>query len=679
MDPLGKKRRTGAALLELGRRDSHVTQNGITTMLKVLNRDGLPKASSRPTIYRERKKFAATRTPYGAIVQDRELHLTTGERLKVGIQHPMAFTRHCFDECVGFRNMIDAAVRTHGLDRPWRLLLYNDGVTPQDSASSHDKRKLINIYWSLAEFGLAALSSEEAWSVLTVLRTSKVEEYNGGLSRFTGEVLEREFADWEARGVELPNVGTLRAKLWCFVSDEPALKDFFLHKGHAGMLPCCLCWNVILHRFYDAAVHPAPYVSTTCFDWTAFRRHTDESLRTLFLDLSAKFGNVDDDQFEELCLAAGLNYSDHSLLRNEAVRPPSQMMYDYAHTYVVGGLIDTEFGMAMKELKRAKAPTTYEALYAFITQFRFPARQSINAKKLFDAAAIRSHLAANAFKSTASELLTLAPVVNFYMTTVAARQGILLPIVRSLVAGFDALSLLQTVRHGCVTPDVLRDGIRNHLELFKTAYGDAHVRPKHHYACHLARMLELFGTLVSCLAMERLHKVAKRYVAPRRNTTGYELCTLEDVTLQQFHDRQADFLAVNCLVEGHELHAQNSLNKALLQMYPLEPKPLVARILATSYGQVALEDVVFYTVGGIRCCGQVKLHVELPAYKATGVHVVSFIEQWEQIPSPDLEPLARRYKVNANAKPYDSTTILGALTYSVSAGIATVLLPPLFR
>ena len=397
------------------------------------------------------------------------------------------------------------------------------------------------------------------------------------------------------------------------------------------------------------------------------------------MDLSAKFGNVDADQFDELCLAAGLNYSDFSLLRNEAVRPPSQMMYDWAHTYVIGGLIDTEFGMAMKELKRVKAPTTYEALHAFIKQFRFPSRQSINVKKLFDAAAIRSHLAANAFKSTASELLTLAPVVSFYMTTVAARQGVLLPIVHSLMAGFDALSLLQTVRHGCVPADVLTDAIRKHLELFKTAYCVGDVRPKHHYACHLPTMLDHFGMLVSCLAMERVHKVAKRYVAPRRNTTGYELCTLEDVTLQQFHDRQADFLGVNCLVEGHELHAQNSLNKALLQMYPLEPKPLVARILTTSYGRVALEDVVFYTVGGIRCCGQVKLHVELPAYTPMGVHLASFIEQWERIPSPELEPLAWRYKVNANAKPYDSVAILGALTYSVSAGIATVLVPPLFR
>ena len=71
--------------------------------------------------------------------------------------------------------------------------------------------------------------------------------------------------------------------------------------------------------------------------------------------------------------------------------------------------------------------------------------------------------------------------------------------------------------------------------------------------------------------------------------------------------------------------------------------------------------------------------VKQTAYKDMGVHIVSFIEQWERIPSPEFEPLACRYKVNANAKPYDSSAILGALTYSVSAGIATVLLPPLFR
>jgi hypothetical protein len=85
---------------------------------------------------------------------------------------------------------------------------------------------------------------------------------------------------------------------------------------------------------------------------------------------------------------------------------------------------------------------------------------------------------------------------------------------------------------------------------------------------------------------------------------------------------------------------------------------------------------VFFLVGGERRCGQVKLHFKLPAYE--NAHV-SFIESWERIPTPEFEPSAHRYKAVANAKPYDSSTILGALTYSVASGVATVLVPPLFR
>ncbi len=90
-------------------------------------------------------------------------------------------------------------------------------------------------------------------------------------------------------------------------------------------------------------------------------------------------------------------------------------------------------------------------------------RHQFNVNKLVDATAIRSHLVgAGAFKSTASELLTLAPVVAFYLATVALPHGFHLSVVTSMMAAFDALSLLQTVRHGCVTPEALRGVITRH-------------------------------------------------------------------------------------------------------------------------------------------------------------------------------------------------------------------------
>ena len=149
-------------------------------------------------------------------------------------------------------------------------------------------------------------------------------------------------------------------------------------------------------------------------------------------------------------------------------------------------------------------------------------------EKLFDAAAIRSHTAAVAFKANASDIMSLAPAMNFFLTRVTREQGFSLPQVMSLIACIDVLELLMCVRHNVVQPDTLKTALLRHLRLYKAAYGDDACRPKHHYALHLWKMLRDFGTLISCLTMERLHKIPKRYVTNRRNTTSYELGTIED-------------------------------------------------------------------------------------------------------------------------------------------------------
>jgi hypothetical protein len=122
----------------------------------------------------------------------------------------------------------------------------------------------------------------------------------------------------------------------------------------------------------------------------------------------------------------------------------------------------------------------------------WPQRLSPPLEKLFDAKAPTSHSEADSFKSTASELMTLAPAISFYMVNVAMNHGACIPQVRSLIAAIDTLELLMVVRKGCVEPSVLRASIEQHLRLYKAAYGEDSFRPKHHYSYHLWRMLELF-------------------------------------------------------------------------------------------------------------------------------------------------------------------------------------------
>lgn len=527
-------KRKGAALNDLGR-DSHVTQSGIVKLFDAVVRDGIPDHYSRTTQYRHRKKFAESATPHGKLIMHDTLHLRDGSTVTIGVQNPMAAVYKSWTDCDGFRAMMQSAIAQYGVDKQWRLILYNDGVTPQDSASSHDQRKLVSVYWAFREYGDQALMSEESWGILATIRQTVLSKYEGGLSRFTAHALNKYFFNTEGgtadlgAGVQMPDGSMLTAKLWACVADEPALKDFFLFKGHAGLLPCILCKNVILQRNFDPTVHRHPFVNTACTNWDAFQPHTDASIRGLFLHLAdAHTRGVRGPLLDEMQVTTGLNYNVFSLVAQPHVHVASQLMFDWPHCYCVGGLVDREIGQCMASLSAARSPTTYAVLGGFLKQWTWPRRLSPPLNKLFDAKAASSHWEAGSFKSTASELMTLAPAISFYMVNVAMPHGIAIPQVRSLIAAIDTLELLMVVRKGCVEPSVLRASIERHLNLYKEAYGEDSFRPKHHYSYHLWRMLDHFGILISCLHLERLHKIPKRYVANRRNTTSYELGTIED-------------------------------------------------------------------------------------------------------------------------------------------------------
>lgn len=671
----------GAPLLDLGR-ESHVSQSGIAKLLQAVTKDGIPEHFSRATQYRRRKEFAATSTPHGRVIVTEVLQTKTGD-FPVGIQNPMPIIHHSLSECAGFRTLFCESARANPLSEPWHIILYNDGITPQDSASSHDKRKLVSFYWSFREFGQRALCTEEAWFILATVRLCVLNKYDGGLSRFVRVCLAKYFfntsggCNFKDPGMTLTTgdvTGTLRAVLWCFVADEPALKDFFWNKGHAGLLPCVLCSNVLLHSLYDSTVHIG-CVSTACTNFEAFKRHTDASIRALHHDLANKSTTMTIGDFKEAEISCGFNYSEHCLIADPNVAVASQCMFDWPHTYAVGGIADVEFGTAMVMLRRLRSPTTYAVIGAFVAQWTFPARQRPNCSKLFDVSAASSHHAACAFKSNASDLLSLAPVLSFYFRYVALAQGFATDVVQSLIAAFDVLALLQCIRYGVVTPDTLRETVERHLNLYKTAYGEDAFRPKHHYASHLWLMLKVFGMLVSCLTLERLHKIPKRYVKERRNTKSYEVGTVEDATLKQLFDRREEWLAVDCLVGAHAPPSRQFIARALKELYPSAKSRTIAARLATKFGQVTVNDVVFYTVDGVRWCGKVCLHFCIDG------HTSSVIQRWESAPLIGVAVGADvvRFKVVADARRYPSTCIDTAVVYSVVGEYATVLVPPLFR
>ena len=62
---------------------------------------------------------------------------------------------------------------------PWSIVIYADGITPQDPLSKTDERKIDTVYWSFLEFA-DALVHEEVWLVLTCARTNELKKIDGG-------------------------------------------------------------------------------------------------------------------------------------------------------------------------------------------------------------------------------------------------------------------------------------------------------------------------------------------------------------------------------------------------------------------------------------------------------------------------------------------------------------------
>ena len=184
MEPRLKKRK-GVDVLRLGRGRSFATQSAISELCRAVEKDGLPECYSRKAQSRSLKNFTNQQTPDGPLMAP---FVVGGVALAVQCPGPMMY--YCAEHCSGFASLLAEAVARHGSDDPWDLIVYADGVSPEDTLSKNDKRKFWAIYWSFQQFGHEALGTEEPWFTLAIVRETELSKLDGGLSHFLGALLD---------------------------------------------------------------------------------------------------------------------------------------------------------------------------------------------------------------------------------------------------------------------------------------------------------------------------------------------------------------------------------------------------------------------------------------------------------------------------------------------------------
>ena len=341
---------------------------------------------------------------------------------------------------------------------------------------------------------------------------------------------------------------TIFADIRVILADIPALKDCLHCKGHGAHKCCPLCINACNHKQVNPYhLQSAFFKTITCFDWATFEKHTDQSL----IDTMQRITNYHDqrlanrltqEKYEEYERIHGWSWSYFNVITNERmrVRVASCVMYDWAHVYVNDGIADIEMGQCMKALHLSMPRTSYTECGQYCDSFTFPKSRG-SPTHVFNDASNRNNLKKEAFTSSASEFLTLAPIVYRYLKKVALPRNQSVPQVMSLIACLDVVMIWMAVQVGCVTPLKLNEKILAQLVLYKAAYGDDGVRPKQHYALHLGHMLERFGFLLSTFTHERKHRLVKRYTRDRCKLQNWERNALEEVTCHQIWELSLPF------------------------------------------------------------------------------------------------------------------------------------------
>ena len=686
-EPSKKKPKAGANVLHMGK-EKFVSMSGIESLLNDVKKNGLPEHFSRKFQYNERKRFCHERTKYGPIVENLEVNLKGGKTTTIGVQNPMAMLFKACQTSQTLSNIMVERLAAHS--PPWNIILYADGVSPSDGLTKHDRRKAVAFYWSFKEFGLAILHLEEVWfCVCSCRQYSIINQIDGGVSSLTRTMLEKLFFNdashhFEKSGMILQLYGEEKAtvpftaKLGVLLMDMLALAELLLWKGHGGFKMCVCDKNVGLRSLME----PNPegsgsLIPHTCLEIEKIIPHTDQSISAGISRLADLNGELEraatpkakskaKAKLQEAELVHGYNFNKNSLLMSATlnIHLISILMLDWMHIYLVGGLLDEEFGLCMKALHVAKSQWSYTKLWEEISKWTFPKRVG-SLKNLFDPTSIKKHLKNAHFDASASELLSLVPVLSFIMC-LAIGDGVCTAELQSLILLLDVVELLNSVRRGIVTPEMLEAAIMDHLAAFQRAYEIWRFRPKHHYAIHLPMMLLIFTFLLACFVHERHHKLTKKYMELRENTTSYEIGTIEDITIHQLMLLARDWLP-HGFGDGRE--PSRSQTCILRELFPDARVFQVASEIMVD-GLTKIEDVVYVMADDVVYVGELCMLVKVDDEAFAILHIWDLVEDGVT---------SSKHAVRDNLRVLPATSVLCSLTFRMEGDVVIVLKPPEYR
>ena len=571
-------------LNDFRRKLPQVSHTALAAVCEEIAKEGLPEAHRRKDVKDAVDQELGHWNAYGPLLTTSQVQALDGGTFPLAHINFLSYIHALVKTPGGYSTMF---LEKHGAnpssyEQQWELLIYSDEVDPGHLAT-RDAKKTWGVYVSFKQLGPAMLSKEASWHTILSARSSVVSQASSSLSQVVRLLLESIFGHPQAQphlsGVVLqcPNGTSFRLwfKIGFMIQDGGAQKFCWSYKGDSATKYCMLCRNngfttVTTNLTHQEEDENSSNVVCQLTKLNQLVLCSDVDILHSWDRLTAKKSTCNASDFQLWQQATGLVHGEmallHSTLLRPLLQPCKQFMHDWMHCCCASGIMNIILFLTFQKLQHDMPIWTEMATYC--TFWILPhSLQCCKVQHLFSAKKVESSKAAGRFKCSGAEMLTLLPIVTYFIQTICLPAGIAMLECKAFLQMAKVVELLRQADFGRVHHSTLAQEVDEALACCVKAKWQSHMIRKFHWLLHMSQHVKNHTHLVSCWCMERKHKTISRFVKPKKDPTSFESSVLSEVINQEmFLCKQPNTFLVAC---------------GLCQPYkaPLKLRQLVAHLL----------------------------------------------------------------------------------------------------
>lgn len=602
----------------------HVSASALAAILKEVKEDGPPELGTRKQI-KEATQNALSNDAYGPMISCAEVTLVNGATQKICFVNPLTLLATAVGQDGAFSILLKESMEKHdcSFDAPFKILLYADEVVAGNPLAHTTGRKVWVFYMSLLDLGPLMLQKEQAWFTVMVQRSSTVSTFASGISQLYKIILRSIFFSPECsvkNGMALKfpdgSIKHLFLAIGGIIQDGGAHKFTWSGKGDAGTKFCILCKNLVSLRSNLVNQDGEALLTTSMHSVNDLAFASNDDIFASIDVLAKKKDTLSAQQFKLWEQASGFIFEPNALLFDKELReyifPVDHFIHDYMHCILCNGVMATVLTLLLNDIENTKLVDAYGTLGQYVEFWHLPKAKAASLAVLFSAKKKKANKDANTFKATASEFLSLYPIIAYFMQKAWMPGGLCVAQCQVFVELGNLLDMLQAIPVCNITPQHLQCAVKDLFSSLVHAGWVGSFHSKFHWLVHSPAELGHLKCLPSCFTHERKHRLVKRFLQNVTNTTSLEKGVLSEVVAQDlFEARHSGTFSTTARLEKQS-QASRQLISFLSKYMTFEICYTSASLLLHPVGRVCKGDFALYKDdSSFLQAGEVWFHCEL--------------------------------------------------------------------